>query len=361
MNKKIGMITWHYYNNFGSALQAYALQQAIKSLGYDCQIINYRDRKFGNTHFVKIKMMALISKLKIMKQYCFPFIEFQEKYLSQSKVFQDPNRLGNVSKIYDAVVCGSDQIWAPNVFDPVYMLQFVPEQTKKISYAASVGLNDIPEHLIKEYNKLLQRFSSISVREKQGGDLLKEKCSIDSELVLDPTLLIPFDHWEKIEHGISISKNKPFIFCYFLNHEHKYKESVEKYAKQAHVEIIGVSSNQNDGVWMNILPNNIGPREFLWLIHNAEAVFTDSYHGTIFSLIYHKDFVTFERFDASDEICQNSRISQLADYFNIGNRIINIKQTESISIKEVDYFEFERELTKYRELSITFLREALED
>ena len=72
MNKKIGMLTWHYYNNFGSALQAYALQQAIKSLGYDCQIINYRDRKFGNTHFVKIKMMALISKLKNYETILFP-------------------------------------------------------------------------------------------------------------------------------------------------------------------------------------------------------------------------------------------------------------------------------------------------
>ena len=154
-------------------------------------------------------------------------------------------------------------------------------------------------------------------------------------------------------------KNK-FIFCYFLNKDHRYKQSVRKYAKKKGVEVIGCSANPEDTSWMTVLGNEIGPCEFLWLIHHAEAVFTDSYHGTIFSLLYHKPFITFERFENTDKICQNSRIYQLDDYFNLTQRIIKVEEETELIIGGFDYDIFEQRLCELRKSSLEFLRKALE-
>ncbi len=256
------------------------------------------------------------------------------------------------------VVCGSDQIWAPNVFNPVYMLDFVPDDIPKISYAASIGLNEIPDDLVGTYQKLLSRFQSISVREKQGAQLLDQRCGIKSEVVLDPTLLVNADHWKKLEK--KINRKDKYIFCYFLNKHHRYKGAVQAYTKRRGIAVIGCSANPEDASWMTILGNDIGPCEFLWLIHHAEAVFTDSYHGTIFSLLYHKPFVTFERFESSDKICQNSRIYQLDDHFCLSQRIIRVTHDTEIVIDDFDYDMFERRLCELRKSSMEFLKRALE-
>lgn len=353
MKKKIGIMTWHYYPNSGSALQAYALQTCLRSLGYLPQIINYRSRKFGvySLKFrVKRTLKYYLQKLLNNNMFSFkrvydPFLHFTTKYLYQTRLEQREENLASLCHDFDAIICGSDQIWAPNVFNPVYMLNFAPDNISKISYAASIGLNIIPDNLRQSYRDYLQSFKKISVREQTGADLLKNNCNISAEVVLDPTLLINQCHWKNLE-TTKIQTDGKFIFCYFLNANHGYTDLVQEYAMRHNLKVVGYSANQNDASWITAPQDSMGPCEFLWLIHHSEAVFTDSYHGTIFSLLYHKDFITFERFANTDAICQNSRIYQLNSYFNFDARIIVASECQRINIADVD-FELLNELLLY--------------
>ncbi|MBR4949336.1 MAG: polysaccharide pyruvyl transferase family protein [Clostridia bacterium] len=364
--KKIGLLTWHYFSNFGSMLQAYALLNTLKQMKFNAVFINYRDLKYGKSSGYKNKIKHLLSKFKVVlpkkyrERFYYPFISFSEGYLNQTEYIWDKEKLSSFSEKFDAIICGSDQIWAPNVFNPIYMIDFADgKKVRKISYAASIGLSDIPDDLCDEYKKLLSDFTSVSVRENTGMELLEDKCGIKSKVVLDPTFLLDIEKYKKIEKMPSgFDKNKEYVFCYFLNGDNDYFRTVKNYAEENNLFVYGVSSDSKDSSNMKIV-ENIGPREFLWLIHNAKMVFTDSYHGTIFSLLFHKDFRTFKRFKSEDKICQNSRIFQLGEKFGISDFIIDSDSKINCSLK-VDYDTFEEKLKAEKEDSLNYLRKALE-
>ncbi len=363
MQKKVGILTWHQYYNFGSMLQAYALQTALGKLGIDNEIINYFDPQTfsppsstDNLKYLIKKVCSCIGLRKVLPDY-FSFERFYHEKLRKSKVVADDAGLKQLSQNYRCIVFGSDQIWAPNVYNPVYMGSFADrDSVKLISYAASIGLNDIPEALRSTYRSLLLEFSQIAVREEKGKNLLKECCGLDARVVLDPTLLIEAKEYRKLQKPV-YQVNKPYIFCYFLNKNHQYRERVEAYSKKTGYEIYGVSVSEQDGEWMHLLPAT-GPEEFLWLVDHAETVFTDSYHGTIFSIQFHKAFWTFERFAKRDPICQNSRIQQLKDTLGIGARILGPEEVWDEK-SMLDYNQIDYKLQMNREKSMGYLREAL--
>lgn len=360
MKNNVAIITWHYYHNFGSALQAYALQASIKKLEKNVKILNYRDLIFGKYSQSKLKLQSvlhlLFSKKTERLSYAFPF--FQEKYFYQTTLVTDRQKLGDIGRKFDTVVCGSDQIWAPNALNTVYLLDFLPERTEKVSYAASIGLNEIPIDKQQVYRDALKSFKAVSIREQKGAELLKDVCDIDAQVVLDPTLLLNKEEWTQLEQPVQKLIDSRFLFCYLLKADHNYKNRILEYAKEKNQEVLGFSANESDNSWMRIL-KNIGPCEFLWLIHHADTVITDSYHGTIFSLLYHKRFITIERFNSDDGICQNSRIDQLRSNFGLEKEIVPQNLPEKLSVSETDYSLFEERLGKLRVSSIGFLKDAL--
>lgn len=322
-DKKVALLTWHYYSNFGSALQAYAMQETLKDLGFSVKIIDYRNIKFGKVSPVRDRLRIAAARLA-PGRFSYPFLLFRNDNFELTRMTQDPESLPSLVRGFDAVVAGSDQIWAPNVFNPVYMLSFVPDGIKKVSYAASIGLNDIPDSLAPRYGELLGRFDNISVRERAGAELLYKKCGIKAEVMPDPTLLLSADKYERLERRPAIElPEKPYAFCYFLADGHNYRPAVREYAEKHGYAVLGHSAKSGDSEWMTLLNGRIGPGEFLWLIRHAAAVFTDSYHGTIFSMIYGRDYLTFERFRNDDALCQNSRIYQLAETFGTADRIVD--------------------------------------
>lgn len=362
MTNKVGIVTWHYYANFGSGLQAFALQELLSDLGYEVNIINYRNPIYDNSIWWKNAIKFLLHYIigpfnkRIYGKTLQGAKKFQNCYLHQTQLFSNQEEIANIINDYYCIVYGSDQIWAPNVYAPIYMGAYIPRSIRKISYAASIGLNEIPYNLVKEYKCNLSSFSAIAVREDEGKNLLKQNCDIEASVVLDPTLMIDVNKYKGMQQYVKGIKGK-FIYCYFLNKEHQYREKVEKYAHEQNLQIIGSSEKESDSDWMTIL-TNIGADHFLWLINNAETVFTDSYHGTIFSLLFHKEFWTFVRFEENSPICQNSRIRQLQNYFDIGHRIINNKDSINKS-KLINYNNFERQLLRLRQNSIAYLKEAL--
>lgn len=361
---KVGIMTWHYYPNFGSALQAYALQTVIRRLGYDVRIINYRNPKFGTPHPVKELVKCLIGRACETLGMGVPgsinsFLLFQDRYMRQTRPLLTMEEYGRAIQEYDTVVYGSDQIWAPNVFNPIYMGGCLPDAGRPrrlVSYAASVGLDTIPEDKRAQYRSLLSWFHAVSVRETDGSALLKAECGIDSLVVADPTLLLPSADYRAISREVQ-GINTPYIFCYFLNKEHSYAEPIKAYARERDLKVYGVSAMEADAGWMELL-DNVGPREFIWLIDHAAMVFTDSYHGTIFSLLMHKDLRTIERFYAQDPICQNSRIRQLCSYFHMDGLVC--RAGDEIVDAGYDYGVFETELQRLRTLSMEYLKTALQ-
>lgn len=360
--KKLGILTWHYYPNFGSALQSWALQQSLKNLGYRVDVINYRNPKYGKLDkkaCLKYFLHCIFGRipLKICQRFKYPFLHFQKSYLNETKAFTNPHKLIAIARRYQAVVYGSDQIWAPNVFNEIYMGGHLPKQAnpRRISYAASLGLPYIPTDLQNTYHHLLHQFHAVSVREHTGKLLLENHCNIHAEVVLDPTLLIPIEKYRQLEKKVLDIPQK-YIFCYFLNKEHTYRDKVTAYAKEKKIELVGISAKSDDKDWI-LMPEKIGPQEFLWLISNAQAVITDSYHGSIFALLYHKPIFCLERFLTDDPICQNSRIWQLDKYFNIAALII--KHEANLIDTAYDYETFEEKLNLYKEQSLHFLTKAL--
>ena len=363
-NKKVGILTWHYYLNFGSALQSFALYRVIKSLGYETVIVNYLDPRLNhipNTILSRIKAVVkyILSHVPVLgKRWHINSINFRKRYFHETQPFNSEEEGARICRDIAVVCCGSDQIWAPNCYNPYYFAHFLDgNKVRKISYAASIGLNDIPANLAKVYRQHLLDFYAVSVREKEGSELLKSRCNIDSAVVLDPTLLVDVSVYEKMQrkvHGI----HKPFLFCYFLNNEHQYKENVERYAHEHNLQIVGVSDKASDSDWMKRL-TGLGADHFLWLINNAETIMTDSYHGSIFSLLFHKNLRIFQRFEERNPICQNSRIRQLRNNFNLGQRIIMATSPIDDS-KAIDYNYFESRLKELRASSLDFLKKALE-
>ena len=354
--KKIGILTWHDHNNFGGALQTYALISTLKELDCDVHVINYHKIKQTNIVFMlKFVVSKTLSQIINCKELYAPFLEFYNDYYNLTKEITDNNtaQLNNLG--FDAIIYGSDQIWAPNVFNPIYMGNNY--KGKKISYAASIGLEEIPHSMEPIYKQLLEDFSFISVREEQGKYILKNQCKIDSQLVLDPTLLRKKEEYITFEKSPYSAVDKHYAFCYFLNEHHAYKETVEAIAKERNISLYGISKNRDDESWITFL-DKIGPREFVWLINNADYVFTDSYHGSIFSLLFHKKGLSFERFKNNDEINQNSRIDQLFRYFPVEKEISS--NLSYYDFSKVNFNIAEQNIASYKKKSIDYLCEALD-
>lgn len=360
--KKVGIITWHYYANFGSALQSYALQTVLEQLGCDARVINYRNPRLTNAQLKELLCCCVGTMAQMIphpraQRFSYPFQVFHRNYLKQTRCITDPAELPALADDFDCIACGSDQIWAPNALNTVYMADFADgSTTRKISYAASIGLNTIDETLQETYRKLLADFHAISVREETGRLLLQEVCGLESTVVLDPTLLLDASHYRKMMRKVP-GVRAPFLFCYFLNRDHSYRQRVEAYAKARGLTVCGFSARKEDREWMRTM-EHLGPREFLWLIEHSQAVFTDSYHGTIFSLLLHKEFFTLERFSNQDPICQNSRIYQLDAWFGIGGRILSSDALPE-GCSPLDYEEIDLRLLRAREASRNYLMEAL--
>ena len=358
MNKQIGIITWHNHGNFGSALQAYALQETMKTWGR-VEFINYQKKPRNILTEIRGTMGLLSDKMlgQRFERFRFSRHSFIHKYLHEGECIASYEQLQEQSKKYDVIVCGSDQIWAPNLFNPIYFAPFASSNSRKISYAASIGLNEIPDSLVPKYKELLSDFYAISIREDTGRELLKKTCQIESTVVLDPTLLHSASFYASKERKVRGIEDK-YLFCYFLNADHNYRERVELYARTHRLKIVGVSEKASDAEWMHRL-TRLGADHFIWLINNAEVIMTDSYHGTIFSLLFHKQFWTFVRFAEDSPICQNSRIRQLKHYF--GDIIRLIGPTDVLDdCKVIDYTDFEKRLEILREHSMNFIRKALE-
>ncbi|MGN0048629.1 MAG: polysaccharide pyruvyl transferase family protein [Bacteroides sp.] len=372
MNKnRVAIVTWVKYHNFGSFLQAYALQRTIEDMGYDVSILDDRDViEEGRKDSPALSLWKRL-RYRLAKSYYrlvnYRFISlctksdrlyeaFKSQYLNVDTEVKPFTRLDNK---YEQFVCGSDQIWAPSlmIFSPYYYLAFTSK--KKIAYAPSVGFSHYPDSFKSKVKPLLNRFAHLSVREQLGADIIQNIVQRPVSAVLDPTLLLSADQWSALSLSSSIVFPSKYIFCYFLSKNDDYLNFVQKFASDKQLPVILFAVEGRNWHWGTKMLAG-GPIEFLKAIKHASYVFTDSFHGTIFSIHFEKRFITFKRFSESDSQNQNSRISNLLGKLNLEEYFIGKDNWEEIDrLRQIDYSEVSRYLQKECTLSIDYLRNAL--
>lgn len=375
----IALMTWYHYNNFGTVLQVYALSEMLKRLGYEPSVINYipddkhiwtikdmlkNPRVFTNKVVMKIKSAPkFYSNPDFQRDKLFDC--FREKNITLTCSCNTSSELNALNSQFNAFICGSDQIWAPTVYNPKYFLDFVNNDSKMIAYAPSIGMSSISNEDIKEQmKKHIQRFKYLSVRECEGSKIIYNLTGQKAKVVLDPTLLLDKDKW----NGLISSKlnmevrNRPYLLCYFLGQSKKHWESASRIAKELDLEIVVVPVHQKDYKSKYRIIKGVGPKEFLELFSKAAFVCTDSYHGTIFSIIYEKSFITYKRFSDKNKISQNSRIHNILRLLGLESQLYSGSDKESVgNAKRIDFKAVNKVLEEKREESIDFLKDALKD
>ena len=363
-NKKIAIMTWYTYNNYGSVLQAYALRKTIEKLGPEkVDIIQYTPKPERISFFKRITLKRIQEKLllknyynkELVKEKEKKFIDFREKYFSFSDKCDNSTELFKLNDEYDKFVCGSDQIWAPTVFDENYFLDFVNNNDKKTAYAPSIGLPSVKNAIIQEQmSRLINRIEFLSIREKKGQEIIKEISGRNAKVVLDPTLLLDKNDWSMLTDFKKEYKRYAVYYCLKSNNNHfKVAKKISKILgmdlKVIPAEIIDYKKNNIE---------NCSPKEFIELIYNASLVFTDSYHGIVLSINFNIPFIAFKRFK-DNILSQNSRIYHILNMTNLENRIYNNNFNYFINNIEIDFSKVNNIIQKNREESILFLKNAL--
>lgn len=360
---KIGIVTWHHNPNYGGLLQAYALQETIKKLGYNPEFVNYRPdlntfKKRIIRKFKDIYMMLFRPGIYNSRKLQYKFID--EKFsLSKLYYFYD-DLCAEADMIYDAGVCGSDQIWSNNTGSviPFYYLDFLDE-SKRISYAPSIGYNKIPDDLVKDFKKYVEKIRFLSIREEKGAEIIKEITGRNAEVVLDPSLLLNKTEWlEEIKDKKPISPKEKYILLYILGDNKEQVEYAKRFSKITGLKLIAIETKYGKVKDLELYSGD--PFDFVELVKNASYILTDSFHGLSFSINLERQFVVFKRFSDDDKISQNSRIYNILRKLQLENRLISSDQSVSFLIDNIiDYSLVRPLLESERERSLEFLSRSI--
>ena len=256
---------------------------------------------------------------------------------------------------YDAFICGSDQIWnlkCTHGINDAYFLRFAQKDKIKIAYAPSAGAYCADSTVSEELKQALMTFTKVSVRENRLKTELKKLYPYEIEVVLDPTLLLSADDYYKIQRNEKEFQNK-YIFVYILSgvrYNKKLIKCAEQLSKDTGLQIVYVSDNNNGHIKGAKNCSGCGPGDFLKYINQATYVITNSFHATVFSVLFHKDFFSFPRNGS------NSRIFDLLKMLQLEKRYV---EEENLSCERVNYEHADRILKKERQKSIKFLLDAL--
>lgn len=347
----IGLVTI-ISHNLGNRLQNYALQEYLLSKGYKVKTMPITTCKHILIKKLKVSVKPVLCY--IIPKYKSVSWQLFDKRIKWERYFSDKN-LEVLSKKYDYFIAGSDQIWNPIFeFDMNRMFLIFAQKEQRIAYAASIGISELPKECEEFYAKNIKEFTSLSVREDDAAKIIKKLTGRSAKVLIDPTMLISREKWEKVTKSSRINIKYKYVVKYFLGvRNNKYDEYIENRAKEMDAKVLDITkyNKQNNDV--------IGPAEFVYLIANSDGVFTDSFHGTVFSLLFEKPFVVFDRPAEKGTGNMSSRLDTLLNKFDIKRqRIVDDSELGNIQ-PEVDYKKIGEILQKERKIAEDYLKEAL--
>lgn len=370
---KTATLTWNSFYNYGTCLQAYALQHYIESLGYENHIMDDRSiihnptpktasaksERIWKRRFKKLLQSFQADRrifFKYQRLLCSSIDTFKRNCL---KVDYDITTVLKDESDYDVYICGSDQIWVTSGFkNPKWDFYYAAfTKRKKISYAPSIGAYQIDEKWKAKISGLIAPFFALSVREEAGKNALQELTNKKVELVVDPTLLLSKQEWEHVLPEKKKNDGK-YVLGYILTPNDKYYRIAQDYAHQHGLKFYLFMLNLEDYGHADRLISG-GPFDFLGYLRNADMVFTDSFHGTIFSTVFERPFYTFKRFADEASINQNSRIETLLKNMGAKDRLIDGKRPLAQTNDTPKFAEMKRRLEPFIAHSKEFLQETL--
>jgi hypothetical protein len=382
------------HNNYGTSLQGYAMIKKIQELGCKVEVIDYEKRLS-----LKEKIVYVINALRVgeINELCNRFfvnrmkrvypqygngvklrtnavdaykmkkiIPFFQKYIGYKALREG-------SKNYDYVVVGSDQVWTPlSLPNKFFNLLFVSDSVKKVAYASSFGVSEIPKFQQAATGKYLDRFYKISVREQRGKEIVESLSHQKAYVVVDPTLLLSREEWEKeisedISETTQANKSRtlgePYIFCYLISPNVEARQQTKMLSEQTGLPIIAIRHMEQyreiDETIGDEVPYSVDPNDFVRYISKAAYICTDSFHCTVFSILFHRQFMTFFRSSNNEKTNRNSRIGSLFDILEIpkdhlySGDITQIKNT-------VNWENVDNNISTLRSRSMAYLQTALQ-
>lgn len=377
---KIGLVCVTNHN-YGSILQTFALQTIVNNWGVETEIVRYNESKFSkirrlrNKEYMRTRFKVIEKKITLtflyrkyshlLQERNIAFSKFISTNLKFSDVLFSLSELNRKAYNYDIVLLGSDQVWHPmNLYMNFFTLNFVPDKIIKAAYAPSFGVSKIPKSYKESYRKYINRIQYLSCREAAGVDIIYDLTGKKPPMVCDPTMLLSREDWLQVLPGKTKYPFK-YIFCYFIGDNPEQRELVLKLKETTGYKIITllhideyISSDSNYG---DYTPFDVDPLDFLELIKNAEYIMTDSFHASVFSILFHKAFFTFNRFENIKEKSTNSRIDSLLGVLDLTERRVSSKDTIEILLnkKEIDFEAVDLKLFPFREASLNYLRTIL--
>lgn len=351
--KKVSIATYCTWTSYGSMYQSLALSSFLSSLGCDTALIRLSNEN-SSTYQPRLSrknikgfasfFFSLLIQKKTRRRY-FLSCNFLSKryhfseYPNYRALFQAPPST-------DFYIAGSDQIWHPRLNRPDFLLDFVQDPTKKISYAASMGDLNIPEDKKDSWFQKVDSFRHISVREKDVAQLIQSKLNRDVAVHIDPTFLMDQSFWRSLEMPYRIKE--PYILLYAIYWDKSKNAELKALHRRTGMPVIAVSSGLQL-VYANKRIYDASPQEFLWLVDHASYVVTSSFHGVAFSLIFNK------RFSAVVNPALPSRINSLLDVLEVSNKQIS----ELDTTPSIDYSKINRNIEKERQRAHDYLTGAI--
>lgn len=348
---KIAILTWLHNGNYGTVLQAYALQRYLRDQGFEVNNIDLHPtvvQKVKNLIKQRNPFNLFIEKFEDMlnrkacpdKEMLILKNERIDKFLADNlcltQKYHHFSELKEISNSYDAYICGSDQIWSPTYFSPSYFFDFVEESKRKIAYACSFGVKEIPAQKELKMKKLIKRFRFISVREQSGVEILKKLIGNQVVVNVDPTMLLDSASWGNIVADRLVEEE--YMFCYFLSYNKCYWEKCIQIASSLNLKLVFVPKTKESYSIDGLKFSDAGPTEWVSLIKNAKFVATDSFHGCVFSIIHRRNFMVFKRFDDNKKESRNTRVYNLLNTYGLQECLVdNVNSYRPIIISHNDY------------------------
>lgn len=385
--KPIGLVTCYFHHNYGSMLQAYATELIMQQLGLPFQTIackapiNYMQE---NKILYIIKKLLIadwkmrLGKMKIERAKkenpMFAknweirnkaFSQFAETFFHVSPYCKNREELTKMAENYSAFLVGSDQLWrTDSVEHGYYTLEWVPDHIRKIAYSTSIGVKEVPWFQVEKNKRFMNRFDHIALREQSACDLVYKLTGRKVPVVLDPTLLFTGDQWLGIQQQEPLTNGK-YIFCYLLGDNPSQREFIKRVKEKTGYKIVALQQLDeyipSDEEFADEAPY-VGPREFLNYIRNAEYVFTDSFHCSVFSILYKKNFFTFSRFSEGAKQSTNTRIDNLLYITGLEDRrMTNDKTIEGVVNFKRNFDGVDEKLNALRKSSMDYLYNAFKD
>lgn len=371
---KAGIVTFNSAHNYGAVLQVYALQEYLKSKQLEVEVINYRLKEIDRVYKVyrykrtksllknKIILIKKIIKVNLNEHWKLEkrdnFENFINNVLNTTKPYKTLKEIQRDFLDHDILIAGSDQIWNPELtkgFKPAYFLEFGKKDARKISYAASIGIDELPEEYSELYKRYIDNFDFISVRETPMIEMFGKLTDKKIEKVLDPTLLHTKKLYNKLKKDTKY-KGQDYIYVHYIGKDNRVYEVADKLSIELGLPI--VHNRDNDIKFDNELGNryNESPEQFLSVIENAKYIVSNSFHATVFAIMFNKNFVTIPH------QTRPGRMKELLEICGLENHLIDdVRLMPELKSLKINYKEVEKRLDKERKHSYEFLDKALFD